>query len=246
LCFVPCGKCNTFRILRILRAQYCLQSKDVQYQTSQQTERESEKGIERQTETEKDIDRQREKRRQKHIERHRQTARQLERHKETDRERTQREKDIERESLFLVCCKLKFCSCEKWSVPEKTETEEDVIPKQHNNYSFQFHPHLQMVNHCNNDNITQFCSTFLTKLLRGGRESAPNVTLHSRMTPSIEQICSRADKALFASVDLNPLHVMSHFFPPRRRSVHALRPRVHDRVLLEANDRMHRTFLNRM
>ena len=28
--------------------------------------------------------------------------------------------------------------------------------------------------------------------------------------PSIEQICSRADKALFALVDHNPDHVLSH------------------------------------
>jgi len=65
-------------------------------------------------------------------------------------------------------------------------------------------------------------------------------------TPSIEQICSKADKALFASVCHNPEHVLSHLLPPKKESVHALRPRVHDRVLPEADDRMRRTFLTRM
>src|SRR6218665_598278 len=64
--------------------------------------------------------------------------------------------------------------------------------------------------------------------------------------PSIEQICSKADKALFASVCHNPDHVLSHLLPPKKESVHALRPRVHDRVLPEADDRMRRTFLTRM
>ena len=52
--------------------------------------------------------------------------------------------------------------------------------------------------------------------------------------PSIEQICSKADKALFASVCHNPDHMLSHLLPPKKESVHALRPRVHDRVLPEA------------
>src|SRR6218665_1074740 len=64
--------------------------------------------------------------------------------------------------------------------------------------------------------------------------------------PSFEQICSKADKALFASVCHNPDHVLSHLLPPKKESVHALRPRVHDRVLSEAGDRMRRTFLTRM
>src|SRR6218665_3571569 len=64
--------------------------------------------------------------------------------------------------------------------------------------------------------------------------------------PSIEQICSKADKALFASVCHNPDRVLSHLLPPKKESVHALRPRVHDRVLPEADDRMRRTFLTRM
>ena len=64
--------------------------------------------------------------------------------------------------------------------------------------------------------------------------------------PSIEQICSKADKALFASVCHNSDHVLSHLLPPKKESMHALRPRVHDRVLPEADDRMRRTFLTRM
>src|SRR6218665_3843253 len=64
--------------------------------------------------------------------------------------------------------------------------------------------------------------------------------------PSIEQICSKADKVLFASVCHNPDHVLSHRLPPKKESVHALRPRVHDRVLPEADKRMRRKFLTRM
>src|SRR6218665_3472664 len=46
----------------------------------------------------------------------------------------------------------------------------------------------------------------------------------------------------------NPDHVLSHLLPPKKESVHALRPRVHDIhvVLSEADDRMRRTFLTRM
>jgi len=64
--------------------------------------------------------------------------------------------------------------------------------------------------------------------------------------PSIEQICSKADKELFASVCHNPGHVFSDLLPPKKESVHTLRPRVHDRVLPGADDRIHRTFLTRM
>jgi len=57
--------------------------------------------------------------------------------------------------------------------------------------------------------------------------------------PSIEQICSRAGKALFASVGHNQDHLLS----PKKESVHALRPtcKVHDR-----DNMMRRTFLTRM
>ena len=65
-------------------------------------------------------------------------------------------------------------------------------------------------------------------------------------TPFIEQICSKADKALFASVCHNPDYVLSHLLPPKKEPVHALRPRVHDRVFPEADNRMPRTFLTRM
>src|SRR6218665_1210585 len=41
--------------------------------------------------------------------------------------------------------------------------------------------------------------------------------------PSIEQVCSKADKALFASVCHNPDHALSHLLPPKKESVHALR-----------------------
>src|SRR6218665_1519413 len=67
--------------------------------------------------------------------------------------------------------------------------------------------------------------------------------------PSIEQICSKAEQTLFASVCgvcHNPDHVLSHLLPQKKESVHALRPRVHDSVLLEADDRMRRTFLTRI
>src|SRR6218665_418305 len=64
--------------------------------------------------------------------------------------------------------------------------------------------------------------------------------------PSIEQICTKADKALFASVCHNPDHVLSRLLPLKKESVHALRPRVHNRVLPEAGDRMRRTFRTRM
>src|SRR6218665_1591670 len=64
--------------------------------------------------------------------------------------------------------------------------------------------------------------------------------------PSIEQIWSKADKALFASVCHNPDDVLSHILPPKKESVHALLPRVHDRVLPEADDRRRRTFLTHL
>jgi len=35
---------------------------------------------------------------------------------------------------------------------------------------------------------------------------------------------------LFASACHNPDHVLSHRWPPKKEWVHALRPRVHDRV----------------
>jgi len=67
--------------------------------------------------------------------------------------------------------------------------------------------------------------------------------------PSIEQTCSKADKALFASVGHNPDHVLYLLLPPKKESVHALLPRVHDIVLPGTDDRMRRppsTFLTRM
>jgi len=40
---------------------------------------------------------------------------------------------------------------------------------------------------------------------------------HPEDAPSIEQICSKADKALFALVCYNPDHVLSEFLPPKSR-----------------------------
>src|SRR6218665_92517 len=68
----------------------------------------------------------------------------------------------------------------------------------------------------------------------------------SEDAPSIQHFCSKADKALFASVCHNPDHVLADLLAPKTESVHALRPRVRDRVPLEADNRMHRTFLTRV
>jgi len=53
----------------------------------------------------------------------------------------------------------------------------------------------------------------------------------STSAPTLGTICSEADDKLFATIALNPFHLLHHLLPPRRDTHYSLRPRAHDFTL---------------
>ena len=49
-------------------------------------------------------------------------------------------------------------------------------------------------------------------------------------TPTIEELCAKADAALFSSVLSDPGHVLHGLLPPIRETGYSLRPRSHNRT----------------
>ena len=61
--------------------------------------------------------------------------------------------------------------------------------------------------------------------------------------PSADEMCARADENLFKAVKSDPGHVLHALLPPLRTHEHSLRPRPHNFVLPDKNDK---NFITRM
>ena len=64
--------------------------------------------------------------------------------------------------------------------------------------------------------------------------------------PTFEELCTNADNSLFASVLMNPSHVLHKFLPPVKNTGYSLRPRSHNRLLPMADAFERRGFILRM
>lgn len=65
-------------------------------------------------------------------------------------------------------------------------------------------------------------------------------------TPTFDQLCSKADDALFAAILHDPGHVLHDLLPPIRISVYSLRPRSHNREIPRCDPLTGKGFITRL
>ena len=65
-------------------------------------------------------------------------------------------------------------------------------------------------------------------------------------TPTIEELCAKADEALFSAVLSDPGHVLHRLLPPIRETGYSLRPRSHNRTIPQADPLTRKGFITRM
>jgi len=66
------------------------------------------------------------------------------------------------------------------------------------------------------------------------------------LTPSIEELCAKADVALFSAILSDPGHVLHALLPPIHQTGYSLRPRLHNHTIPRSDPLTRKGFITRM